>query len=230
MFFPPIVGRNASSIEIEYLQEYLVGEMIDGQSRRPLTQCVLTRELTCAKSISGSLQVTIGRTIAHQWASWCWRRRKPSAEAAEALKFHFSYIFARLMLLSCDLPSIFVSSYRLQLRSWKRLFEGVKHQHGFFGGVRRGFEFREVRPRHVSLSSEMSIMSLRSTRTRPYHSSFPHLQSTMPLNNPANANSNHLLFTNNVPLTIQCHRWGYPTSNLLIVTPTLPPSLACLFF
>jgi hypothetical protein len=60
VFLPlAIVGIEASSIGIEYLQEHLIGEMIDRPGRRPL--CVLTGGfkggLTCGKSVGESRRV-----------------------------------------------------------------------------------------------------------------------------------------------------------------------------
>jgi hypothetical protein len=49
--FPPlaIVGIDASSIGIEYLQEHLIREMVDCPVRRPI--CILIGALTCGKSV-----------------------------------------------------------------------------------------------------------------------------------------------------------------------------------
>jgi hypothetical protein len=57
VIFPPlIVGIDALSIEIEYVQEHLIGEIIDRQVRQPLCQCVLTCVLTCVKSVGGHFE------------------------------------------------------------------------------------------------------------------------------------------------------------------------------
>ena len=71
-FLPPlmIVGIDALSIGIEYLQEHLIGEIIDRELLRPL--CILTSAFTCGKSVGGSLRVANRRTVAHQRPPWCW--------------------------------------------------------------------------------------------------------------------------------------------------------------
>jgi hypothetical protein len=44
------------SIEIEYIQEHLIEEIIDRQGRQPLCQCVLTCVLTYVESVGGHFE------------------------------------------------------------------------------------------------------------------------------------------------------------------------------
>ena len=72
IFFPPliVVGIDALSIGVEYLQESFIREMIDSQvpSRRLL--CILINKMACGKSVSRSWLVASIRTIVRQWASF----------------------------------------------------------------------------------------------------------------------------------------------------------------
>ena len=71
IFFPPliVVGIDALSIGVEYLQENFIMEMIDSQVPSRRLPCIVVGKMACGKLASRPWLVTSIRTVG---ASLCW--------------------------------------------------------------------------------------------------------------------------------------------------------------